>query len=79
MKTTWLALALLVAACNSDGLKPLSDSNGGSGTAATDLERVRTGIPAPDFTLDSVNNVPVTLSGYRGSKNVVLVFFRGYW
>jgi hypothetical protein len=79
MKTAWLALALLVAACNSDELKPLSDSNGGPGTTATDLERVHPGIPAPDFTLESVDTAPVTLSGYRGSKNVVLVFFRGYW
>lgn len=33
------------------------------------------GEPAPDFTLKDQNNQPVTLSGFRGAKNVVLVFF----
>ncbi len=33
------------------------------------------GQPAPDFTLSNQFGEPVTLSGYRGSKNVVLVFF----
>lgn len=33
------------------------------------------GEPAPDFTLKDQNNQPVTLSGFRGAKNVLLVFF----
>ncbi|MDI3313716.1 MAG: peroxiredoxin [Mycobacterium sp.] len=33
------------------------------------------GTPAPDFTLRDQNQQPVTLSGYRGAKNVLLVFF----
>lgn len=43
-----------------------------------DLERVRSGDVAPDFTLPAANGKPVSLSDYRG-KNVVLVFYRGYW
>ncbi|MCL6507973.1 MAG: redoxin domain-containing protein [Bryobacteraceae bacterium] len=43
-----------------------------------DLERVRPGDVAPDFTLPGTNGEPVSLSDYRG-KNVVLVFYRGYW
>ena len=33
------------------------------------------GAPAPDFTLRDQNQQPVTLSDYRGAKNVLLVFF----
>lgn len=36
---------------------------------------VSVGDPAPDFTLKDQNNQPVSLSGFRGVKNVVLVFF----
>jgi hypothetical protein len=32
---------------------------------------------APDFTLDSVQGEPVTLSDYQGESYVVLVFYRG--
>lgn len=33
------------------------------------------GATAPDFTLRDQNQQPVTLSDYRGAKNVLLVFF----
>jgi mycoredoxin-dependent peroxiredoxin len=33
------------------------------------------GTAAPDFTLRDQNQQPVTLSSYRGAKNVLLVFF----
>ena len=33
------------------------------------------GAEAPDFTLKDQNGQPVTLSGFRGAKNVLLVFF----
>jgi peroxiredoxin (alkyl hydroperoxide reductase subunit C) len=33
------------------------------------------GAPAPDFTLKDQNGREVTLSAYRGAKNVLLVFF----
>jgi peroxiredoxin (alkyl hydroperoxide reductase subunit C) len=33
------------------------------------------GADAPDFTLKDQNGQPVTLSDYRGAKNVLLVFF----
>ena len=44
-----------------------------------DLERVQAGQMAPDFTLASLAGPPVTLSDFRGEKNVVLVFYRGHW
>ena len=44
-----------------------------------DLERVAVGDEAPDFTLASLAGPNVTLSDYRGEKDVVLVFYRGHW
>ena len=44
-----------------------------------DLERVALGGEAPNFTLESFAGESVELAGYRGAKNVVLVFYRGHW
>lgn len=44
-----------------------------------DLERVAVGGEAPNFTLESFTGESVELAGYRGAKNVVLVFYRGHW
>ena len=46
---------------------------------ATEIERVAIGTPAPDFTLARFGGGTVTLSEFKGKKNVVLVFYRGYW
>jgi len=61
------------------GAEPELGPVDGRELAATDLERVRVGEPAPDFTLASLAGPRVTLSDYRGQKNVVLVFYRGHW
>ena len=45
----------------------------------TDLERVTAGDLAPDFTAMSRAGEPITLSDYRGDRNVVLFFYRGHW
>ena len=45
----------------------------------TDIGRVAVGTEAPLFTLDSFDRGPVDLAGFRGEKNVVLVFYRGHW
>jgi AhpC/TSA family len=45
---------------------------------ASDLNRVAVGSVAPDFELPSSAGGKLKLSGLRG-KNVVLVFYRGYW
>lgn len=47
--------------------------------AAVDLDRVREGTAAPDFSLLSRTGERVTLSGYRENKNIILIFYRGYW
>lgn len=51
----------------------------GDGLTPTDLERVKVGDPAPDFTLEDENGKPVTLSQFRGKRYMILVFYRGHW
>ena len=41
--------------------------------------KVKVGDPAPDFTLPAVKGGKVTLSQYRGKKNVVLSFVPAAW
>jgi peroxiredoxin (alkyl hydroperoxide reductase subunit C) len=41
--------------------------------------KVAVGEPAPDFTLPSVDGPEVTLSQYRGKKNVVISFVPAAW
>ena len=45
----------------------------------TDLQRIKVGQPAPDFTLEDMEGKSISLSDFRGKKTVVLVFYRGYW
>jgi cytochrome oxidase Cu insertion factor (SCO1/SenC/PrrC family) len=45
----------------------------------TDIERVKVGDRAPDFILEDADGKKISLSDFRGKKNVVLVFYRGHW
>lgn len=71
-----LALAVLFSISTAHAQQSPKD---GATLKPTDLERVRIGEPAPDFTLENVDGKRVTLSDFRGKKNVVLVFYRGHW
>ncbi len=51
----------------------------GEGLPPTDLQRVKAGERAPDFSLEDHDGKVVTLSDYRDRRAVVLVFYRGYW
>lgn len=51
----------------------------GSELSPTNLDRVKIGQPAPDFTLEAIDGREVSLSDFRGRKTVVLVFYRGQW
>lgn len=51
----------------------------GANLKPTDLERVKLGDKAPDFTLENTDGKRISLSDFRGKKNVVLVFYRGHW
>jgi cytochrome oxidase Cu insertion factor (SCO1/SenC/PrrC family) len=79
MKISQVGLILVFAAsCVFAGAQAYGPKDG-LDLPATDLDRVHEGTPAPDFTLLSIDNRPITLSSFRGRKNVVLVFYRGYW
>ncbi|GAK60356.1 peroxiredoxin [Candidatus Vecturithrix granuli] len=43
------------------------------------MSKVQVNMHAPDFTLKDVHDTPVTLSGFQGRKNVVMVFNRGFF
>jgi peroxiredoxin len=45
----------------------------------TDLERVKVGDRAPDFTLEDMDGKRISLSDFHGRRKVVLVFYRGHW
>jgi len=51
----------------------------GGNLKSKDLERIKVGDTAPDFTLENIDGKLITLSNFRGDKNVVLVFYRGHW
>jgi cytochrome oxidase Cu insertion factor (SCO1/SenC/PrrC family) len=51
----------------------------GENLPLTDLERVKAGDIAPDFTLENLDGRRISLSDFRNKKNVVLVFYRGQW
>lgn len=72
-----LCLAGLRAA-HAQGTPPLGPKDGPT-DPPTDLDRVKVGDVAPDFTLEALDGRRLTLSSYRGQKNVVLVFYRGHW
>lgn len=51
----------------------------GAGLPPLDTSRVAVGTLAPDFTLESMLGGTITLSQFRGKKEVILVFYRGHW
>jgi cytochrome oxidase Cu insertion factor (SCO1/SenC/PrrC family) len=71
-----LALPLLFALTG--GLLAQNGPKDGADLPPADLDRVQAGQSAPDFTLPNSAGGSFTLSALRG-KNVVLVFYRGYW
>lgn len=71
-------LAVFLLAAVPAGAQTLGPADGRDLPGA-DLERVTVGSEAPLFTLDSFDRGPVELAGFRDSKNVVLVFYRGHW
>ncbi len=74
--TPFLIAALLMAgSLEAQSLGPTD----GRDLGAVDIDRVAVGEPAPDFTLPQYGGGQVTLSQFRGTKNIVLVFYRGYW
>jgi len=69
------SLAASASAQRSRALGPAD----GNDLPPLDTGRVAIGALAPDFALQSLVGDTVTLSDYRGKKNVVLIFYRGHW
>jgi cytochrome oxidase Cu insertion factor (SCO1/SenC/PrrC family) len=69
------ALSCLMASASQAQLGPKDGAN----LQPTDLERVKVGDVAPDFTLENMDGRRVTLSEVYNKKKVVLVFYRGQW
>jgi cytochrome oxidase Cu insertion factor (SCO1/SenC/PrrC family) len=72
MVTLVFALVLLSAPAS-------AQPKDGADLAPTDLDRIKVGQAAPDFTLQDTDGKAINLSDFRGKKTVVLVFYRGYW
>lgn len=51
----------------------------GENLVPTDLERVKIGDTAPDFTLENMDGRRIALSEVYRNRNVILVFYRGQW
>lgn len=79
MKKMCIGMLLLFAASCAIGQDKRLGPADGQNLPPVEVERVSIGTAAPDFTLESKDGAPVTLSSLRGKKNVVLVFYRGYW
>jgi cytochrome oxidase Cu insertion factor (SCO1/SenC/PrrC family) len=71
-----LVVALLILSAPANAQLGPKD---GADLAPTELNRVKVGQAAPDFTLQDADGKAITLSEFRGKKTVVLVFYRGYW
>ena len=81
---TALAVAALLATTPTTATAQVRDLSAlgpsdGAGLPPADTGRVRVGSLAPDFTLESKDGGTVTLSQFRGKKNIILVFYRGHW
>ena len=78
----WSKLKTVIFAMTLAALSPAHAQLGpkdGPNFKPTDLDRIKIGDKAPDFTLENMDSKRVSLSDFRQKKNVVLVFYRGHW
>jgi cytochrome oxidase Cu insertion factor (SCO1/SenC/PrrC family) len=75
---SFVAAAILTAGAFAQANPPLGPVDGLE-LPPTEIDRVSVGAVAPDFSLAAMNGDVVTLSDFRGKKNIVLVFYRGHW
>lgn len=79
MKTRFFLAAFFAVLISSTTVLAQLGPKDGADLSPTDLNRVKVGQPAPDFSLEDANGKTITLSEFRDKKTVVLVFYRGYW
>ena len=75
---TLVAFAFALSVLPAPAFAQLGPKDGAT-LAPTDLNRIKVGQPAPDFTLENIDGKQVSLSDFRNKKSVVLVFYRGQW
>lgn len=79
-RTSAAAVALgWLLACTPDAVPVVLGPVDGRDLPPADTGRVQVGDAAPDFSLESFADGVISLSGYRGQKDVILVFYRGWW
>lgn len=80
LATTLALIAPLLMAC-ADAPAPPAElgPRDGAELAPVDPDRVAVGDTAPDFSLRSHGGEIVTLSDFRGRRDILLVFYRGHW
>jgi len=74
-----VASMVLVVACQPDAQRVALGPVDGLDLPAVDTGRVSVGDMAPDFALQSYDDGVIRLADFRGKKDVILVFYRGYW
>ena len=78
-----VALALAVAACGSAAQSPpeapATTAPQATAASAPTEESASQAKAAPKFELTSATGETVSLDSYIGNKNVVVVFYRGFW
>jgi cytochrome oxidase Cu insertion factor (SCO1/SenC/PrrC family) len=79
MRTQFFLAAVLAIGLGSTTVLAQLGPKDGPDLAPTDLNRIKAGQAAPDFSLENADGNVITLSDFRGKKTVVLVFYRGYW
>ena len=78
VKSILMCVSLLMVLTSSAAYAQLGPKDGIE-PRPTDLERVKVGDTAPDFTLENLDGKKISLSDFTNKKNVVLVFYRGQW
>ena len=79
MKTRFFLAAFFAVLISSTTVLAQLGSKDGADLSPTDLNRIKVGQPAPDFSLEDAGGKTIALSEFRDKKTVVLVFYRGYW
>lgn len=67
------------SATEADGQTAALGPADGRDLPGQDTGRVAVGTDAPDFSLLAYSGDVITLSDFRGQKNVILAFYRGHW
>lgn len=79
LKTIFLGFLLLMTSCGHSGTVSKESAANAADFKPTDLARIQIGTSAPDFNLESVEGEWIKLSNYKNRKNIILVFYRGWW